>query len=202
MAGFAINGFFKCDFQDGLADGTKRYFMSDPESVEYMTAAIHALKAIPQIDPTKIAVLGMCQTGRHPMVMAAETHSLAAAICWYGAGMDKEFEVGPYYPKPLADILARVNCPLLGLFGETDGHIPVSNVRRIRDELEQNGRTFEIHIYGDVPHGFLNSTMTERYRHPQAELAWGVQMEFLRKAFSGDFDPKRAVQSYAANLAT
>jgi carboxymethylenebutenolidase len=201
MAGFAINGFYKCDYQPALADGTKRYYMTDPDSVDYVTAAIAALKETSRVDTSKIALLGMCQTGRHPMVMAAETSALAAAICWYGAGANKEFETGPYYPKPLSDILARLNCPLLGLFGETDNHIPVANVRRMRDLLEQHDKTFEINIYEEAPHGFLNNTMLERYRHPQSEAAWCVQMAFLDKAFDGGFDRTRAEQRFAANLA-
>ena len=88
MAGFAINGFFKCDFQSSLADGTKRYYMTDPESVDYMTSAVEALKATGRVDTAKIAVLGMCQTGRHPFVMAANSDLIAAAICWYGGGIE------------------------------------------------------------------------------------------------------------------
>jgi carboxymethylenebutenolidase len=201
IVGFAINGFFKCDYQPSLADGTKRYYMSDPESVEYVTSAIQTLKETNRVDTAKVALLGMCQTGRHPMVMAAETDSLAAAICWYGAGANTEFEVGLYYPKPLSDILSRIHCPLLGLFGDSDRHIPVANVRRMRDLLEKNGRTFEIQIFEGAPHGFLNNTMLERYRHPQSEAAWQVQMDFLRKAFGGGFDRTRAVQRYGATLA-
>lgn len=201
MVGLAINGFFKCNFQDALADGTKRYYMSDPESVEYLTSAIEALEGTSRVDTTKIAVLGMCQTGRHPLVMAAETRLIAAAICWYGAGSNREFEAGPYYPRPLANILAQVNCPVLGLFGEIDGHIPVGNVRRIRDLLEQYGKTFDINIYEGAPHGFLNNTMPERYRHIQSEAAWRLQMDFLHKAFNGGFDATRTVQHYEANVA-
>jgi carboxymethylenebutenolidase len=136
MVGLAVNAFFKCDYQPNLADGTKRYYMTDPESVEYLTSAIATLKDTGRVDMAKIAVLGMCQTGRHPLVMAAESSAIAAAICWYGAGSDKEFDAGPHYPKPLENVLARVRCPVLGLFAELDNHIPVSNVRRIRDVLE------------------------------------------------------------------
>jgi carboxymethylenebutenolidase len=200
MAGFAINCFYKCDFQPSLADGTKRYYMTDPESIDYITSAIETLRRTSRVDMAKIAVLGMCQTGRHPMVMAT-TNLIAAAICWYGAGANREFQTGPYYPEPLSDILARVNCPVLGLFGEIDNHIPVSNVRRIRDLLEQNGKTFEINIYEGAPHGFLNNTMLERYRHPQSEAAWQVQMAFLDRAFNGGFDRTRTEQRYSANLA-
>lgn len=200
LVGLAINAFFKCDFQQSLADGTKRYHMTDPEMVEYLTSAIKTLGKTSRVDMGKIAVVGMCQTGRHPLVMAAESDAIAAAICWYGAGTDREFEVGPYFPKPLIDVLARVKCPVLGLFGEIDNHIPVANVRRIRDALEQNGKSFEIAIYENAPHGFLNSTMPKRYRHEQSERAWKVQMEFLKKVFQGDFG--HIVQLYRANLAS
>jgi carboxymethylenebutenolidase len=200
MAGFAINGFFKCDFQPSLADGTKRYYMSDPESVEYVTSAIAALADTKRVDTKRIALLGMCQTGRHPMVVGAETNALAAAICWYGAGSNREFETGTYYPKPLPDIIARLNCPLLGMFGEVDNHIPIANVRRMRNLLEENGKTFDINIYEGAPHGFLNNTMLERYRHAQSEAAWAVQMDFLKKSFYDGFDKNRAIQRFAANI--
>jgi carboxymethylenebutenolidase len=200
MAGMAINGFFKCDFQPSLADGTKRYYMTDPESVEYMTSAVAALKASGRVDPAKIAVLGMCQTGRHPFMMAADSDLIAAAVCWYGAGMNSEFETGKYYPKPLADTLARVKCPVLGQFGENDNHIPVANVRRMRDILEQHGKTFEIRVYGNALHGFLNDRMPERYSKPQADAAWVDMMNFLNKAFSGAFAGGRIIQRYDADL--
>src|ERR1700726_3516768 len=57
MAGLAINAFFKCDFQEGLTDGTRRYYITDPESVEYLRAAIEALRETGRVDEAKIAVL-------------------------------------------------------------------------------------------------------------------------------------------------
>src|SRR4051812_19701507 len=54
IAGFAINAFYKCDFQDALAAGTKRYRISDPESVEYINVAIQRLKETGRVDTAKI----------------------------------------------------------------------------------------------------------------------------------------------------
>jgi len=200
MAGLAVNAFFKCDFQDKLADGTKRFFMTDAESVEFLTSAIRLLAHTARVDLDKVAVLGMCQTGRHPLVMAAESDEIGAAICWYGAGSDREFEIGPYFPKPLADVLARVRCPVLGLFAENDKHIPIANVRRIRDALERAGKTFDITIFDDCPHGFLNNTMSARYRHTQSAAAWQVQMNFLEMVFAGAFGGGLVSQRYQAKL--
>ena len=166
-----------------------------------MTAAVAALKDSGRVDPAKIAVLGMCQTGRHPMVMAAASDLIAAGICWYGAGMNSEFEIGKYYPTTLADIIAQARCPVLGQFGETDNHIPVANVRRMRDLFEKFGKSYEIHVYGDAPHGFLNDRMPERYRKPQAEAAWVDMIDFLNRVFAGTFAGGRVLQRFEADVA-
>jgi carboxymethylenebutenolidase len=200
IAGFAINAFYKCDYQDALAAGTQRYRITDPESVDYVNAAIQRLKETGRVDISKIAELGMCQTGRHPLIMAAEGTTLAAAICWYGAGSNKEFETSEYYTKPLAEYLAKAGCPVLGVFGALDNHIPVSNVRRIRDELEKHRKLFNIYVVENAPHGFLNSRMPKRYRHEQSEFVWKIQMEFLDRAYRRGFPQNQIPQHYRADL--
>jgi carboxymethylenebutenolidase len=202
VAGFAINAFFKCNYPPSLADGTKRHYTTDPETVEYMTAAIEALGITGRVDMAKIAVLGMCQTGRHPVVMAADSDRIAAAIVWYGGALKADFEVGPYFPQALSDVVARVRCPVLGQFGELDKHIPVANVRRLRDLFEQHNKSFEIKVYGEAPHGFLNDRMPERYLEPQADAGWVDMMEFLKRVFDGGFARKRVIQRWDAELAS
>ncbi len=64
--------------------------MSDPESVELLNSAVTALKDNPAADLKKIAVAGYCQTGRHPLVFAAEV-PIQAAIVWYGAAGKREW---------------------------------------------------------------------------------------------------------------
>jgi carboxymethylenebutenolidase len=200
IAGFAVNAFYKCDYQDALAAGTKRFRITDPESVEFVKAAIQRLADGGRVDTSKIGFLGMCQTGRHPLIMAAEGNTIAAAICWYGAGSDKEFGLTDYYTKPLAEYLAHANCPIFGAFGALDNHIPVSNVRRIRDELEKSRKHFEIYVVENAPHGFLNSRMPKRYRHEQSEFVWKRQLEFLDKAFHGGFPQDQIPQHYRADI--
>src|SRR2546428_4010689 len=76
--------FYKHPDQAALHRGDVGYDMTDPEAVEYLNAAIDELSALPQVDQGKIAVKGVCQTGRHPLVLAAE-RPIAAALVWYGA---------------------------------------------------------------------------------------------------------------------
>src|SRR5882757_982031 len=59
----APNFFYKHPDQKVLAAGDSRYDITDPESNELMRAALATLKTHKAADPTKIIVMGYCQTG-------------------------------------------------------------------------------------------------------------------------------------------
>ncbi len=187
--------FHKHPDQDALHRGDVGYDMSDPEAVEYLEAAIAELAALPQVDQAKIAVAGVCQTGRHPLVLAAE-RPLAAALIWYGAASKREWQVNARYPKPLDELIARVDCPVLGIFGEADHVISLDDVRRLRDTLDRHGKTYRIKVYPGAPHGWLNDTMPGRYRREQAEAGWALQRAFLETVLDPGYDRSRRVQVY------
>jgi len=86
------------------------------------------------------------------------------------------------------DIIAALPCPVFGAFGETDHIISLDDVRRFRDSLEAHKKTFDIHVYKDAPHGWLNDTMPGRYRKPQAAAGWAAQQRFLAEVLSPDYD--------------
>ncbi len=186
--------------QEALHRGDVTCDLSDPDALTALDAAIDALNEIPQADPTRLAVMGVCQTGRLPLVVAA-SRPLAAALVWYGAAQPREWIVNSKYPRPLDDIIAAVDCPVLGMFGETDHLIAIDDVRRFRDCLEGHRKTYSIHVYRDAPHGWLNDTMPGRYRRAQAETAWADQRAFLRRILASDYDRSTLVQHYAADIA-
>jgi carboxymethylenebutenolidase len=192
--------YYKFPDQDALHRGDVGYPFKDTESVESLKVAIAELTKLPQVDADKIAIKGVCQTGRHPLVYAAE-HRIAAALVWYGAAQDSDWKVSERFPKPLDEIMARVECPVLGIFGEADHVISLANVRHFRDTLERNDKTFTIKVYPGAPHGWLNDTMPGRYRRDAAEAAWAFQLAFLKKVFSGGFDKSRREQIYACDYA-
>jgi len=106
--------YYKHPDQDALHRGDVGYPIKDTESNEHIATAIAELAKLPQVDRSKIVVKGVCQTGRHPLVYAAE-HPIAAALIWYGAAGDKEWKVNEQFPKPFDDVIARVDCPVLGI---------------------------------------------------------------------------------------
>ena len=192
--------YYRYPNQDALHRGDVGYPFKDPESNEGIGTAIAELAKLPQVDRSKIAVKGVCQTGRHPLVYAAE-HPIAAALVWYGAAGESEWKTSERFPRPLDDIIARVECPVLGMFGEADHIISLTDVRRFRDCLERHDKTYTIKVYPGAPHGWLNDTMPGRYRREAAEAAWAFQLAFLKKVFAGGFDKTRREQVYACEYA-
>ena len=202
--GFAVlapNFFFKHPDQRNLNAGDTRYDMTDPESVTYLKAAIATLKKYRAADLTRLAVAGYCQTGRHPLVLAAE-HPISAAVVWYGAASKREWEVNGLQPKALEEIIAAIDCPVFGAFGETDHIISLADVQRFRNCLEAHRKSYDIHVYEGAPHGWLNDTMPGRYRRAQAEAAWALQIAFLERVLDPGYDRARRVQVYECDHST
>jgi carboxymethylenebutenolidase len=185
----APNFFFKHPDQVKLNAGDGRYDMTDPESVVLIKAAVAALKKHRAADLNRLAVAGYCQTGRHPLLFAAEV-PISAAVVWYGAASKREWDVTPAQPKPLDEVIKAINCPVFGAFGEGDHIISLDDVRRFRDSLEHHQKSYDIHVYKGAPHGWLNDTMPGRYRKAEAEAGWAAQQRFLTDVFGGGYDGK------------
>jgi carboxymethylenebutenolidase len=205
---FAADGFvaaapdlyFAHPDQEALHRGDANCDVADPDALIALEAVVDTLTTVPQADTGKIAVMGICQTGRLPLVVAA-ARPIGAALVWYGAAQPREWAVNRKYPRPLDDIIAAVDCPILGMFGETDHLISVDDVRRFRDCLERHRKSYSIHLYREAPHGWLNDTMPGRYRRAQAEAAWADQLAFLAEVLAPGYDRATRVQRYAADIA-
>jgi carboxymethylenebutenolidase len=178
----APNFFYRHPDQTALNAGDSRYDMTDAEAVELIGAALAASAGDKGADMERVAVAGYCQTGRHPLVFAAE-RPITAAVVWYGAASKREWPVSKLNAKPLEEIIAALDCPVFGAFGAADHIISMDDVRRFRNALEEHRKTYEIHVYAGAPHGWLNDTMPGRYRAPQADAGWADQQRFLKTVF-------------------
>lgn len=183
--------FFKHPDLPNLNKGEGRYDLGDVESNALIRQVLAMLSEDARADLTRVAVAGYCQTGRHPLVLAAE-ESIAAAVVWYGACSAREWGVSKTQPRPLEQVIANVRCPVFGAFGARDHLISIDDVRRLRNALEDAGKSYEIHIYGEAPHGWLNDTMPGRYRKAEAEAAWAAQQAFLARVLAPGYRPASA----------
>ena len=174
-----------------LARGDDRCELSDDEVLFDLDAVVEYLKTIPQADLAKVAMSGVCQTGRQPILAAAKRKLLSAAVVLYGAVYDADWKSHPMRPEPIDKLMQEISCPLTAVFGELDNLIHRDNIVRMFSVLAQAKKTFDIRIYAGAPHGFLNDTMPGRFRPEQAQAAWTQITSFLKSVFSGEWNQSR-----------
>jgi carboxymethylenebutenolidase len=182
--------------------GEQRVDLTDDGALEDLNGAVDYLKKQKNVDPSKIGVIGVCQTGRQPLLLAARRNDIAGAVVLYGAIGGKEWLANSLRPTPVEDLVAQVKCPVLGIFGEADHIISVNDVARFRNCFEKAKKNCQIRLYRDAPHGWLNDTMPGRYRKEAAKDAWHLMLAFLKTCFAGAWDKNRIVCKYESDYST
>lgn len=183
-----------------LQRGEARVELRDSEVLQDLGQAIDYLKKLSAVDASRIAIVGICQTGRHSLLLAAHRKDLSSCIVYYGAAGGKEWSTDELRPEPIEDLIEKLSCPFLGVFGEADHIISVDDVLRFRACLEQHKKSYQIRICRDAPHGWLNDTMPGRYRKEAAVDAWKLLLAFLKKTFTRDWDRNRRLWIFESDL--
>jgi dienelactone hydrolase len=93
--------------------GEQRVDLTDDGALEDLNGAVEYLKRSPNVDGTRIGIIGVCQTGRQPLLLAANRSDIAAAVVLYGAIGGKEWLSNDLRPTPVEDLVAQVNCPVV-----------------------------------------------------------------------------------------
>jgi len=181
--------------------GEQRVDLTDGGALEDLNAAVEYLKKLKNVDSGKIGIIGVCQTGRQPVLLAAKRNDIAGAVVLYGAIGGREWQASELRPAPIEELVAQVTCPVLGIFGEADHIISADDVIRFRNCLEKTGKNYHLRLYRDAPHGWLNDTMPGRYRREAARDAWSLMMAFLKKCFAGGWDPQRISWTFESDYA-
>lgn len=162
-----------------------RYDPTDQETVDDLDEAAAFMRTLPFVDASRIGVVGFCQSGRTPMVYSAAGRDATAIALFHGGIYPRDYE--PAFPgqESAASFLPRVSAPLFAEFGENDPLVPLENVRRFRGELEALGKRARIRVLANTPHGWLNSTRPDDYRHETSEASWEALAAFFADAFAG-----------------
>jgi carboxymethylenebutenolidase len=140
-----------------------------------MQTAFDWLAADPRIDPARIGVMGFCYGGGVALRLATLNPSVAATINLYGDTIEDPAGFGA---------LLTSGRPLLGIFGELDAQIPVSDVRAFEDALAQTTIPHTVTIYPGVGHAFVTPTGIREPGAPQD--AWTQILVFLADHLQGD----------------
>jgi carboxymethylenebutenolidase len=182
-----------------LAAGNDRCELDDEEVLGDIDAVVAHLRTLPEVDMTKIAISGVCQTGRQPILMSAKRDYIRAVVMLYGAVYDADWKSDPRRPEPIDKLIEQMSAPMAGIFGELDNLIPLNNIVRMIGVLANAKKSFDVRVYADAPHGFINDTMPGRFRPEQAQAAWNQITTFLEAVFHGKYNQDRAVWNFQSD---
>jgi carboxymethylenebutenolidase len=130
-------------------------------------AAFAFLASQSNVKKDRIGAIGWCMGGGYSLDVALQEPTLAADVINYG-----HLATDP-------EALKKINASLLGIFGAQDRGIPVADVRKFGETLDNMGKKIEIKIYDDAGHGFQNPNNKDGYRAADASDAWKRITDFL-----------------------
>jgi carboxymethylenebutenolidase len=167
---------------------------SDDDILRMLDDTVPVVGELPNADTARLAMIGICQSGRYPLIWAAK-RPVSAAVIFYGAAHEAEWHPSDIHPVGVDGLIAQMaRTNVLGIFGEGDHVISISDVCRFRNELERRNHSYQITLYPEVPHGWLNDTMPGRYRRAAAEAAWTELLAYLGERLTGPTGPPAEVE--------
>ena len=178
---FAKEGFLSLTFEPYAREGGVLH-LPDIESVRKVVDLVPDERVMEDLDALmtyakqhpggradRIGVTGFCRGGMYTLLFAAHSRELKAGVPWYGQ-LRPAKTPGIRTAGPL-DLVTKIGCPILGLYGGEDLGIPVSDVKEMEAALKAAGKTAEFVIYPGAPHAFF-ADYRPSYRPEAAKDAW------------------------------
>ncbi len=154
--------------------------VSDSSVMGDSQACIDFLKHQPNSNG-KVGVIGMCSGGRHTFLAACTLEGIDAAVdCWGGGVIASQDQLTEARPVAPIDYAEKLDCPLLGIFGNDDHNPTAEDVNKTEEVLKRLGKNYEFHRYDGAGHGiwYYDKPM---YRQEAAMDSWNKTLEFFDK---------------------
>lgn len=148
----------------------------DAQVMNDLDACVAYAKASGKANADKLAVTGFCWGGRIVWLYAAHNQAVKAGGAWYGRVVSA---VNPLQPKNPIDVVAKINAPVLGLYGGADSGIANDTVEQMRAALKEAGKKSDIILFPDTPRGFY-ADYRPTYRKATADEAWGKLVAWFK----------------------
>jgi len=131
-------------------------------------------------DTSRLGITGFCWGGRIAWMYTAHHPGVKAGVAWYGRLVGA---ASPLTPKHPVDVVASLNGPVLGLYGEKDTGIPLDTVEAMKKALAAGpaaAKASEFVVYPDAPHAF-HADYRPSYRKSAADDGWQRALAWFKQ---------------------
>ena len=145
-----------------------------------LTHVLEQVRGIDEAEENRIVVAGYCFGGLCALDLARSGADIAAAVSFHGLfdppGMEPE----------------QITAKVVAFHGWDDPMVPPEKVVALGKELTEAGAEWQIHVYGNVAHGFTNPNAHEigiegvRYNALAAERSWTSFVNLLEELFGAN----------------
>ncbi|MBA3602273.1 MAG: dienelactone hydrolase family protein [Parachlamydiaceae bacterium] len=160
-------------------------FLDRKELRRRMVAAYTEIKNHPEVDPTKISVIGFCFGGLAAIELFRSGEDLRGAVSFHGVLGSK-----------LGDITAQLEPPklplkgaILLLHGYKDPMVSQEDLVNIEKEFSTANADWQLVIHGLAAHAFMNPEVNDTkhgliYEPVTAKRSWQMMQNFLNEQFN------------------
>ena len=148
----------------------------DDQIMSDLDATVAYAKSTGKANTAKLGITGFCWGGRVVWMYAAHNPNVRAAVAWYGP-VARAYHEGD---KVALDVVANIKAAVLGLYGGDDPGIPQDTLDKIKAAMNAQGKTVEIVVYPNTPHGF-NADYRPSFRKEAAEDGWKRMTAWFRQ---------------------
>jgi carboxymethylenebutenolidase len=131
-------------------------------------------------DTSRMGITGFCWGGRQVWLYTAHNPKIKAGVAWYGRLVGQVSDLNPTHP---VDIAAKLNGPVLGLYGGADTGIPLDTIDKMKTALAAGNaasKGSEFVVYPDAPHAF-HADYRPSYRKAAAEDGFKRAMAWFKQ---------------------
>lgn len=159
--------------KDPVASAYRKTTLDIESAVEKIADSVAYLRSLPFVGRKKIALSGFCMGGGLALYGLARSRQFAAGVIFYQS----------LFPDPTE--LKGIGVPLQCHYGALDKNISLAEIDSFAADLKRYKKKFEIHLYKEAGHAFLNNpTQPGTADRKAADQAFSKSCKWLRKVLA------------------